>query len=67
MCSDVVDAALRPSIGIVAICHVQVFRKPIKSSSVFVPRMHQGEAIIARCTHQTIDMALKHTGVNIIL
>ena len=58
--------ALCTSIGVVAISHVQVFRKAINALCVFVPCMHQGVAAITWCTNQTIDMTLKHTGVNLI-
>lgn len=61
-----INVALCPSVGIVAVSHIQVFWKPINSLCVLVPSMHQGEAVISRCANQTIDMALKPTGVNII-
>lgn len=61
-----VGVALCPGVGIVAVSHVQVFWKPINSVCVLVPCMHQGKTVVPRCANQTIDMTLKHTGVDII-
>lgn len=66
MCPVTVTVALCPSVGVVAVSHVKVFWKPINSLRVLVPCMHQGEAVITRCTDQTVDVTLKHTGVDII-
>lgn len=58
---ETVSVALRPNIGIVAVGHSQVFWKAINSLCVLVPRMHEGKAVVTRCTDQAVDVTLKHT------
>lgn len=60
-----INVALRSSVGVVAVSHVQVSWKPINPLCVLVPCMHQGQTAVARCANQTVGMTLKQSIVMI--
>lgn len=61
MYPQAVCVALLAHIGVVAVGHVPVFRKPVEPVRMLVPCVHQGKAVVACCANQAIGMTLKHS------
>lgn len=65
MYPQAVCVALLAHIGVVAVGHVPVFRKPVDPVHVLVPCVHQGKAVVARCSNQAVGVTLKHSGTRV--